>query len=187
MTEKETSPMKKNELRLFNLIFPLWFMVWIPGWWWFLLIPANYLLDRYVLKRCLDKKIPDSKPLVKKYSVKVCLFGFLSDFIGALFLLAVFTGVSLIGESMTDGENKETGLKIARWAGASMSNVWHDPLSFIISAVGVGISALLIFVFNKRMLAKNSGIGEENARYTAKWLTIVTAPYLYLIPVYFGG
>lgn len=179
--------MKKNEIRLFNLLVPLWIMVWIPGWWWLLLIPANYLLDRFILKRCLDRKVPDSKPFVRKYSVKVCIFGFLSDFIGALFLLAVFMGTSVIGEYMKDGSNHDTGLKIAKWAGESMSNVWHDPLSIIISAVGVGISALLIFVFNKRMLAKNTGIGEENARYAAKWLAIVTAPYLYLIPAYFGG
>lgn len=179
--------MKKNDIKLYNLIFPLWLMVWLPGWWWLLLIPANYLLDRFVLKKCLDKKVTDSKPLVKKYSVKVCLFGFLSDFIGALFLLGVFMGATLIGEHMIDSGNKETGLKIARWAGSGMLNVWQDPLTFIIAAVGVGISALLIWTFNKRMLRKNTEIGEENARYIAKWLTIVTAPYLYLIPVYFGG
>ena len=56
--------MKKNEIRLFNLLVPLWIMVWIPGWWWLLLIPANYLLDRFILKRCLDRKVPDSKPFV---------------------------------------------------------------------------------------------------------------------------
>ncbi|MBR1824551.1 MAG: hypothetical protein IJ779_10015 [Ruminococcus sp.] len=124
---------------------------------------------------------------MKKYSWRVCLFGFLSDFIGALFLLGVFEGISLIGEHMIDSGNKATGLKIARWAGSGMINVWQDPLTFIIAAVGVGISALLIWTFNKRMLRKNTEIGEENARYIAKWLTIVTAPYLYLIPVYFGG
>jgi hypothetical protein len=179
--------MKKNELRLYNLIFPLWFIVWIPGPWWILLIPANYFLDRFVLKRCLDKKLTDSKPLVKKYSWRVCLFGFLSDFIGALFMLGVFEGIALIGQNMIDSGNKETGLKIARWAGSGMINVWQDPLAFIIALVSVVISALMIYLFNKRMLRKNTEIGEENARYCAKRLAIATAPYLYLIPVYFGG
>ena len=179
--------MKKKELRLYNLIFPLWFMVWLPGWWWLLLIPANFALDRFVLKRCLDKKIPENKHLLKKYSWKVCLFGFLSDFIGSLFLLGVFMGISLVGERMIDNNYKELGLKISRWAGSGMINVWQDPLTFLIALAGVALSALMIYLFNNKMLRKNTEIGEENARYIAKWLTIVTAPYLYLIPVYFGG
>lgn len=60
-------------------------------------------------------------------------------------------------------------------------------MAFIIALVSVVISALMIYLFNKRMLRKNTEIGEENARYCAKWLAIATAPYLYLIPVYFGG
>ena len=177
----------KKELRLYNLIFPLWFMVWFPGWWWLILIPANYFLDRFVLKRCLDKKIPENKHLLKKYSWKVCLFGFLSDFIGALFLLGIFMGISFIGERMIDNNHKELGLKIARWSGSGMINVWQDPLTFIIAVAGVALSALMIYIFNKKMLRKNTEIGEENARYCAKWLAIATAPYLYLIPMYFGG
>ena len=41
---------RKNSTKLYNILLPLWFIIFIPSWLWLLLIPANYLIDRIVLK-----------------------------------------------------------------------------------------------------------------------------------------
>ncbi|MBP3621246.1 MAG: hypothetical protein J6J16_05755 [Lachnospiraceae bacterium] len=47
------------------------------------------------------------------------------------------------------------------------------------------LAGFLVYKFNFSMLKKNEAIGEDIARYVAKWLAIITAPYLIMIPIYF--
>ena len=171
---------------LYNLIFPIWLIVWIPGWWWLLLIPANFAVDFFVLKKCFKKKgIDNSKALLKKYSWRTCIFGFISDLIGTAFLLLIFEGVSLLGEYMIENGNAELGKTLTKWAGSSMLSSWNNPIAFVINVIGLVIAAYFIFLFNRNMLRKNTDIDEETAKYTARWLAIFTAPYLFLLPFYF--
>lgn len=175
-----------NKTVLFNLVFPIWLIVWFPGWWWLLLIPANFLIDYFVLKKCFEKRgFADRKALLRKYSWRTCIFGFISDFIGTAFLLLIFGGVSLIGEYLHENGSAELGKALSKWAGSSMLSSWNNPIAFIINVIGVFLAAYFIYLFNRRMLRKNADIGEEGAKYTAHWLAIITAPYLFLLPFYF--
>ena len=76
-----------NNTRLYNLLLPLWLLIFIPSWLWLLLIPANYLIDRVVLKWSLGD-MEERGLFCRKHTWKICLAGFVSDFIGALILLA---------------------------------------------------------------------------------------------------
>ena len=51
MIDKNT----KGGTRIYNVLFPLWLLVWIPSPLWLILIPANYIIDRLVLKLSLPK------------------------------------------------------------------------------------------------------------------------------------
>lgn len=182
--KKQTSQTSRTVL--YNMIFPLWLLILYPGWWWLLLIPANFAIDSFVLKKCFEKKeIPERKKLLKKYAWKTCIFGFISDFLGAVFLLLVFAGIYDIGKALMDNGNEATGLALLRWSGSSEISSWNNPIAFIIYVIATAISARLIYLFNRRMLRKNDDIGEESAKYTAFWLSVFTAPYLFLLPFYF--
>ena len=41
---------KKKPLRRYNILFPLWLLIWWPSPLWLVLIPLNYLIDRLVLR-----------------------------------------------------------------------------------------------------------------------------------------
>ncbi len=66
---------RKNSTKLYNILLPLWFIIFIPSWLWLLLIPANYLIDRIVLKWSLgdleDKglALADVRALIEKQTV----------------------------------------------------------------------------------------------------------------------
>ena len=149
---------KKKEYRLYGVALPLWALVWFPGWWWLLLIPANYLLDSLVLGLCLRKKISDYKSFVLKNSWLTCVFGFISDFAGAAFILGLFLVFQADGIAA----------------------------HYIITAVGVVISAFFIWLFNAKLSFLSEKIGKENANKVGIWLAVFTAPYLFLLPIYFS-
>lgn len=146
--------MKKN--KLYNIMFPIWLLIWFPSLLWLLLIPANYFIDLLVL-RMTSKKANISKKIINKYSYLACLMGFLADFIGAIFLLIANTFINV------------------SW------NPFNTIWSFITVLLAVLLSSFCIFIFNKKLLIKKC-IQKENAIYMAKWMAIITAPYLYFIP-----
>ena len=41
---------RDNEKVLYNVLFPIWLLVFFPSYLWLILIPANYMIDRIVLR-----------------------------------------------------------------------------------------------------------------------------------------
>ena len=167
-----------NNTRLSNLLLPLWLLIFIPSWLWLLLIPANYLIDRVVLKWSLGD-MEERGLFCRKHTWKICLAGFVSDFIGALILLAaamLMTGAddnSVIGDA----------------AGGIMMNPFANVLAFIITIAGVVLAAVCIYFADRKILS-GAGLTQEQARRSAIRLAVITAPYLYLVPselLYRGG
>ncbi len=164
--------MKTNKtIRLYNIILPIWLLVWFPTWLWLGLIPANYLIDSLVT--CLSMKklgIKGFRQKTRKHSWKVCLIGFFSDFVGAAFLLGVLylTDIILPNEI---GESISYGLS------------WKPNLySIIVILISIAISGVLIYELNRRMLKKDPELNKEQIRRIALNLAVFTAPYLFLIP-----
>ncbi|MDO4175388.1 MAG: hypothetical protein Q4D42_11555, partial [Eubacteriales bacterium] len=71
--------MKRN-VRLYNILFPMW-MFWLwPTPVWLIILPANFVIDSLVLLAAMKwKRIADWKNAWRKSIVKVWLLGFLSD------------------------------------------------------------------------------------------------------------
>ncbi len=161
---------KKNSTKLYNILLPLWFIIFIPSWLWLLLIPANYLIDRIVLQWSLGG-MKDKGLFCRKHNWKICLAGFLSDFIGAALLLII--ALPLV--SVTDGSYFEDA------AGGIMMNPFTNVLSFVITIAAIALSGACIYLFDWKILQK-AGLTIEQAKRSAIRLALITAPYLYLIP-----
>lgn len=164
--------MKRNKTtRLYNIILPIWLLIWFPTWLWLILIPVNYLIDFMVTYLSMKKLgIEDCKQKTLKHSWKICLIGFFSDFIGAAFLLGVLylTDIILPNEI---GESISYGLS------------WKPNLySILIILIAIAISGVLIYVLNRWMLKKDPELSKEQIHRIALNLAVFTAPYLFLIP-----
>ena len=80
---------KKQSVTLYNILFPIWMLVWIPSPLWLLLIPLNFIIDYLVLYKSLpadvqrSKNFPGSVPrkaFCNTYAWKICAAGFAADF-----------------------------------------------------------------------------------------------------------
>ena len=73
--------MNQKEFRVYNMILPIWLLLWFPSPLWLLLIPANFLLDLLVIWLSIRKE-ENGFAVAWKNSGKICIAGFVSDFIG---------------------------------------------------------------------------------------------------------
>lgn len=116
----------KKDIKLYNVLFPLWMLLMFPVTWLFVL-PGNFLIDSLVL--CLGMyvlKICDKKDFYKKSIVKIFAIGIFSDIIGSAYMLAM-----VLLELCT------------------MADEWY------VTVPGVIISAVFIFVLNYFITFKN--------------------------------
>ena len=165
-----------NSVKLYNILLPLWLIIFLPSYFWLVLIPLNYLIDRVVLKWSLGDK-PDKGLFCRKHTWKICLAGFFSDFVGAAIMLAI---------SMYSGERTEKLYDIGH---AVMFDPFSDLLGLLIVAACIAASAVCIYFIDKRILRK-AGLDAEQVKRSAIRLALITAPYLYLFPshlLYQGG
>ena len=154
----------KGGTRIYNVLFPLWLLVWIPSPFWLILIPANYLIDRLVLGLSLPKDEMRER-FLPGVTWKVCLAGFAADIAGSLILLGILS-IQKLPSSVTY---------------ALQFNAFGDPLALVMTLGAVAVSGVLIFLFDRRILAK-AGLSSSPAGRTAMRLAVITAPYLFLIP-----
>lgn len=93
---------KKNDVKLYNVLFPLWMILLFPQVW-LIVIPGNFIIDSIVLIiSMIVLKIADKKLWYKRHIIKIYLFGMLSDIIGAgyLLLLMIVFGVGRMGDEL---------------------------------------------------------------------------------------
>ena len=154
----------KKEVRLYNVLFPVWMLVWIPSYLWIFLIPANYLIDRFVLKKSLSGDL-DKDVFLKKHTWKICIAGFFSDLIGSL---AMFGSLYV-----TEEDN--------RLVNAITFDPFSDLRAFLFVSLMVFISAVLIYFIDKKIL-KKAGLDDMQAKRSALFMAVFTAPYMFLFP-----
>ena len=154
---------KKNDMRVYNLMFPVWMLVWWPSWLWLALIPLNYGIDALVLRLSLPAG-SDRAAFLRKHTWKICLAGFASDFLGSALLFAVY--------AFTPGDPLSNNLAYAPFGSAA---------ALAVTLAALLLSAGAIFLLDRRILLR-AGLDPDGARRAARNLAVFTAPYLFLFP-----
>ena len=144
----------KKDVKLYNLLFPLWVLLLFPHAW-LVVLPGNFAIDSAVLLiTLLILKCNEKKRWYKKYILLIFAFGMLADIVGAgfLWLEAYVTGI-----------------------------LWNTPMdSPLITIPAMLISAGLIFVFNYFITFRKE---DKKMRLIMSLVfAIVTAPYTFLVP-----
>ena len=160
--------MKKGDIRLHNVIFPIW-LVWLfPQLIW-MVLPVNFLVDLLVLVIALAAMHINGvwkNALGVIWRVWVC--GFLADIAGTAFLFLVL---------LLPGEGA---------AGQLLQSVAMNPfdnlLAFLWATLAIVLSGVLIYVFNKKFCLKNLNVSDLQKKRIALVLAIATAPYLFYLP-----
>ena len=163
----------KGKATLYNILLPLWILVFWPSWLWLILIPANYLIDRVVLRWSLGD-MPEKGSFCRRHTWKICIAGFAADGIGALLLFAVFMFSAVVEETSVG----EIFQDIAYGVGF---NPFSDILAFLIVAAAVLLAMLVIYLLD-RWILKRAGLDMEQVKKSAIRLAVITAPYLFFFP-----
>ena len=160
---------QKQSITLYNILFPIWLLVWIPSPLWLLLIPLNFVVDYVVLYKSLPGSVP-RKAFCNTYAWKICAAGFAADFIGSLFLFAAFM--------ITSSHKLDSLRPISHGLGL---NPFESFAAFLIVVCSILLAAYCIYRFDSYLL-KRAGLSEGQGRKSALWLAVATAPYLFLLP-----
>lgn len=159
----------KKEVRLYNIFFPLWYLVlfWpllVPSLPVFLLLlPINFAIDSLVLvvtAKCLH--LEHKARLWARGVLPVWLLGFLCDFLGAALvgLLIWLVEGNLSGDSL------------------------FFPATTLYALPGVVLSGVLIYTLNRFLSFRKSGLEKGQLHKLCLSLAVFTAPYLMMIPIY---
>lgn len=160
--------MKNGEIRLYNVIFPVW-LVWLfPQLIW-MVLPANFLVDLLVLVLAfaamrIGRVWKNALGVV--WRVWIC--GFLADIAGAALLFLML----LLPE-------ESAAVQLVHAAGM---NPFDNPLAFLWVTLAVALAGVLIYVFNRKFCLKNLNVSDRQKRRCALVLAIATAPYFFYLP-----
>lgn len=169
---------KYKKVTLYNLIFPIWLLVWIPSWFWLILLPANYCIDRLVFTVSSKKQKGElSNHFFRKHTWKLWLFGFLSDFIGSVLL--VLPLLLPVPEKVAKNYNQSG---FGKFMNGLQFNAFSNVGALLYTLFAVAVSGLMIYLFDRRVIFKTGEFTKEQTNRIAFIMAIITAPYLYLLP-----
>lgn len=156
----------KNEVRLHNVLFPIWFFFVFPTVAWKLLLPANFVIDSVVLLAAaarLGLEKPQRRTVYRQSILPVWLIGFFSDAVG---------GALIFGLTFAHGWLYLPG------------DIWRFPGTTLISLPGVLAAGVLIYWLNRTLSFRRSGLATATLHKLCLALAVFTAPYAMLIPLY---
>lgn len=160
--------MNNKSIKLYNLIFPV-YMLWLIPPLFFIIALLNFIIDSIVV--LVTEKFLKLENIFLKYKkviLKVWIFGFLADFIGASFLFGM--------SSLFDFLDIPIKYSIDY-------NPFGNIYAFLITLIGILIAGVLIFIFNKKISFKKLDITERQKFILSLVMSIITSPYLFLLPM----
>lgn len=161
---------KKDEIKLYNMIMPIWLLLLMPYMWW-VSIAGNLIIDLLVVSVSLRVlRVANIKEKLKKSLLKTYIIGFLSDFIGCVPLLVVMFGLS--DKSRLVNELQQSLMK----------NPFSSLMSFAIVTFCVILTSLLIYILNMKLAFNKLELDLSQKKKLAISVAIFTAPYLFYLP-----
>ncbi len=170
--------MKSKSIKLYNVIFPVWVLMFWPTPPVILLtLLGNLIIDCLVVLAVLYVwKHPAKKAVLRGCWWKIWLLGFLSDVIGALWL-----ALGMLGSWALEAGGAGW---VTDFAMAMTVDPFRHPLALVWTAVGVVIAGACIYFFDRRVFRKIPELDGRQAHILALAMAIVTAPWLFFLPVY---
>lgn len=167
---------RKNDLRLYNLLLPIWALLLLPPLW-LIVIPGNFLIDSAVLLislRCLHAE--GRKDIYKKSILKVFCFGFLSDLLGCLllFLSQLLDAFEPLGEWWYQNMTNTIAM-----------NPFENIFAFLYVLAALVLSGGCIYLLNLRFSFRKTGLSPALQKRLSLLLALFTAPYLFFFPIFF--
>ncbi|MBM6924932.1 hypothetical protein [Pseudoflavonifractor phocaeensis] len=164
-----------REVRLYNILLPIWILYFFPQVW-IITLPGNLLIDCMVLLIALAVlKHAEKKAVLKRLWWKLWLLGFLADFVGALFLFG-FWYLSLLPDPV--------GAWVEGVFSAAALNPFRTLPGFLYTLAGVAIAGVCIYFFDKRAMRSCPQLDGRQRHVIALTMAVVTAPWTFLIPLY---
>ena len=164
--------MERRSKKLYNILLPIW-LLWIFPQVWLIVLPGNLAVDVLVLLLALAVLGHSGKrAVVKALWWKLWLLGFAADAVGVGWMvLGMFTaayGQGWWAENLTD----ITG------------SPFRTPLALAWTLAGVAIAGVCIYFFDKRAMKGCPLLAPRERHVAALLLAILTAPWLFLVPMY---
>ena len=131
-----------NGIKLYNILLPLWLLIFLPSYLWLVLIPLNYIIDRVVLGASL--MLGESSEKAQDVGSAI-MFDPFSNLPG---LLIVFAGIAVSAVCI---------LFLDEWI---LRRTGLDPQQAKRSAIRLAlITAPYLFLFPTRLLYEGGTLG----------------------------
>ena len=162
----------RRKTRLYNVILPIWMLLLFPQVW-LIVIPGNLAVDCAVLLIALAAlKHRGKGAVVKALWWKLWLLGFAADAVGVAWM---FLGVLLY---IPLGSLWESTV------GHIAHNAFAHPAAFLWTLAGVALAGACIYFFDRRAMRGCPLLTPRERHVIALALAVVTAPWLFFIPMY---
>lgn len=162
----------KKQTRVYNLFFPIW-IIWLFPQVLVFVIPGNLAIDCAVLFfTLLALKHAQKGAVIKKLWWKFWLLGFAADLVGTAWMFLGWL-LAVPFEDFWD----DTLIYI-------MYNPFGHPLAFLWTLIGVALSGVCVYLFDGRAMGSCELLDHRQRHVTALTMAIVTAPWLFFIPLY---
>jgi len=166
----------KKDVRLYNIILPIWLLVLVPSVW-LVVIPGNLAVDCLVLWGTLAVlKHTQKKAVVKQLWWKFWLLGFAADGVGILCLLSALIPMGFPGISETGYEDQILA--------PLMGNCFRSLPALVWTLAAIALAGVCIYAFDKRAMARCQLLSEGEKHRIALAMAVITAPWLFLVPMY---
>lgn len=165
--------MKANtgSVKLCNVLFPIWILIFFPQVL-AIVIPGNLIVDAAVLLIALAAMHHRAKGAVlRRCWWKVWLLGFAADLIGAAWMVLGWFVTSWV-------PSLDSSL------GKILYNPFGHPAAFLWTAAGVAIAGGVIFLLDRRVFRSVPELTSRQSTRLALTFAIVTAPWLFFLPLY---
>ena len=162
----------RRKTRLYNVILPIWMLLLFPQVW-LIVIPGNLAVDCAVLLIALAAlKHRGKGAVVKALWWKLWLLGFAADAVGVAWM---FLGVLLY---------IPLGSRWESTVGHIAHNAFAHPAAFLWTLAGVALAGACIYLFDRRAMRGCPLLTPRERHVIALALAVVTAPWLFFIPMY---
>lgn len=161
----------KKELRLYNMVMPVWMLVIFPIAW-IPVLALNFGIDSLVLFLILKKRgYTNIKAVWKRSIVKLWLFGMLSDIIGG----GLMIGLNLLYDEV---------LGLHKAAYSMYYNPWIHPGALISVLLCMAAASCLIYLFDSRISFRKAIDDPAERRRLALLFAVITSPWLFVSTLY---